>query len=352
GQGGQPGSPGQGGQGGRPGAPGQGGQPGRPGQSGSSGQPSRPGRPGQPAQPVIPAPGCLADRGQFPSPNSCANYLNCWDETVIEQHCPDQLLFNDVTGLCDFEQNVNCGNRPGPTPKPSLPTGARKCPDLNGRYRSQTNCSEFYVCLAGSPIKFNCPQGLVYNDAVGVCDYPYNVDCQGAATPSPLPPWQPDENIDNSLTGSSDGSFGSQQTTEPPRQQPPPVTFPPSAYPQNQWSFRSQQNLWNQRPAASQIEIDRDQQYREMTAQTQNDLTEHDSTEISTIHNPWSTIHAIPADLTKLPCENGKIHRLDDACTSVVVCRNKRPQLVKCDMGLIYDYPSDSCRHFSIAKCH
>lgn len=60
--------------------------------------------------------GCLAVRGQFPSPNNCANYLNCWDNTVIEQQCPNDLLFNEMTGLCDFEQNVNCGERPGPTP--------------------------------------------------------------------------------------------------------------------------------------------------------------------------------------------------------------------------------------------
>ncbi|KAH0567816.1 hypothetical protein KQX54_014341 [Cotesia glomerata] len=61
-------------------------------------------------------PGCLATRGQFPSPNNCANYLNCWENTVIEQQCPNDLLFNEMTGLCDFEQNVNCGERPGPTP--------------------------------------------------------------------------------------------------------------------------------------------------------------------------------------------------------------------------------------------
>lgn len=64
----------------------------------------------------IPPPGCLAARGQFPSMNSCSNYLNCWDDIVIEQPCPNNLLFNDMTGLCDFEQNVNCGDRPGPTP--------------------------------------------------------------------------------------------------------------------------------------------------------------------------------------------------------------------------------------------
>ena len=67
---------------------------------------------GRPVPGMSPPPGCLSVRGQFPSPTSCSNYLNCWDET----------------------------------------------------YRSATNCSEFYVCLYKKPIKFGCPRGLVYND--------------------------------------------------------------------------------------------------------------------------------------------------------------------------------------------
>lgn len=66
-----------------------------------------------------PLPGCLSVRGQFPSPTSCSNYLNCWDETVTEQSCPDGLFFNDVNFYCDYDYNVNCGNRPVPTPSKS-----------------------------------------------------------------------------------------------------------------------------------------------------------------------------------------------------------------------------------------
>lgn len=150
---------------------------------------------------MSPPPGCLSVRGQFPSPTSCSNYLNCWDETVTEQSCPDGLFFNDVNLYCDYDYNVNCGNRPVPTPSksnfnflsplkikkkkkksetnidffynflpfpffpgPSLTDGSKLCPEPNGHYRSATNCSEFYVCLYKKPIKFGCPRGLVYND--------------------------------------------------------------------------------------------------------------------------------------------------------------------------------------------
>lgn len=73
-----------------------------------------------PPQPILPPlkppPGCQGPRGQYPSPKSCANYLNCWDDVVIEQTCPDGLLFNDAAGYCDFAFNVNCGDRPPATP--------------------------------------------------------------------------------------------------------------------------------------------------------------------------------------------------------------------------------------------
>lgn len=61
-------------------------------------------------------PGCQGQRGQYESPASCANYLNCWDDVVIEQTCPAGLLFNSISGYCDFAFNVKCGSRAPPTP--------------------------------------------------------------------------------------------------------------------------------------------------------------------------------------------------------------------------------------------
>ena len=70
----------------------------------------------------------------------------------------------------------------------------------------------------------------------------------------------------------------------------------------------------------------------------------------STIANPWEVIHTIPQEFAKVPCENGEVHRLTESCSSVVVCRNQRPQLINCQTGYTYDKPSDSCRPFTIAK--
>ena len=56
--------------------------------------------------------GCIQDRGQFPSDKSCSHFLNCWDGVVVTQECPRGLLFNEITGECDYDHEVDCGVRP------------------------------------------------------------------------------------------------------------------------------------------------------------------------------------------------------------------------------------------------
>jgi hypothetical protein len=75
--------------------------------------------PGKPGKPVRPH-GCLGNRGQFASAKGCSFYLNCWDDVAVEQQCPSGLLFNEKKHYCDFDYNVNCSNRPKPTPSKSF----------------------------------------------------------------------------------------------------------------------------------------------------------------------------------------------------------------------------------------
>lgn len=103
---------------------------------------------------------------------------------VIEQECPAGLAFSEE-GYCDYPYNVDCGSRT--TDKPA-PLGEASCPTAYGTYRSDKNCSAFVVCVASTPYLFNCPEGLDFNDELGVCDYPYRVDCRGLASAGDAPP--------------------------------------------------------------------------------------------------------------------------------------------------------------------
>ncbi|KAJ8675211.1 hypothetical protein QAD02_010997 [Eretmocerus hayati] len=62
---------------------------------------------------------CLTNNGQYPNPADCAKYFKCWNGNGVEQFCPDELLFNDRSLLCDLPKNVQCGNRPSITRKDS-----------------------------------------------------------------------------------------------------------------------------------------------------------------------------------------------------------------------------------------
>ncbi len=90
------------------------------------------------------------------------------------------------------------------------------CPGPSGSYPNPDDCSSFYVCSNGIPnllvshdsfplfiyliiqhqwihhLLQNCPEGLVYNPATELCDYPFNVpSCNvpqtSSTTSTPLP---------------------------------------------------------------------------------------------------------------------------------------------------------------------
>ncbi|XP_072935189.1 uncharacterized protein [Epargyreus clarus] len=136
---------------------------------------------------IEPNPLCAGRRAQIPSPNLCSNYLNCWDGWAFEQECPAGLLFS-VEGYCDYPYKVDCQNRRlKDTPQP-------KCVNDFESFRNETNCNEFFVCVHSVPVRFKCPADLAYSQRLGVCDYPFRVECNStlkgdaAASTSPVQP--------------------------------------------------------------------------------------------------------------------------------------------------------------------
>ena len=202
---------------------------------------------------------------------------------------------------------------------------------------------------------------------LGVCDYPYNVDCKGAATPSlppkpttpqSQPPSQPASSppaTSPPSTWPSPPSYGPSQPSPLPPQPPsygpsqlpsygppqPPQSPQPPQPPQPSPYGLSQFAAWHQRPVAAQLQIEKDQQQQQQQQQQQ--MPEQ-------FENPWNIAQNVPPSLSTVPCNDGDVHRLNDFCTNVVVCRNARPQLLRCSLGYSYDRVSDSCKPISIAK--
>ncbi|XP_063394104.1 uncharacterized protein LOC134679162 [Cydia fagiglandana] len=119
---------------------------------------------------------CLGKRAQIPSPKLCSVFLNCWDGFAFEQECPSGLLFSSE-GYCDYPQRVDCNNRriiERPAPAPI------RCASEFEAFRSEWSCGEFFVCVNRLPVRFQCPNELVFNTELGICDYPARVNCSAS----------------------------------------------------------------------------------------------------------------------------------------------------------------------------
>ncbi|XP_017778557.1 PREDICTED: probable chitinase 3 [Nicrophorus vespilloides] len=115
---------------------------------------------------------CLKPRGQFPG-TSCDKYVNCWDDFVIEQECPNGLHFNAYRSYCDYPLSAKCGAKIDP--KIAI---EEVCPKENGSFRNRTNCANYYVCENNEVIgEFQCPSGFLFDDGLGICDSADKVNC-------------------------------------------------------------------------------------------------------------------------------------------------------------------------------
>merc|ERR1711915_892405 len=58
------------------------------------------------------------------------------------------------------------------------------CPaDINDFIISNPDdCSQFFKCSWGTPYLYQCPDGLLFNPDLDVCDWPGNVDCDGSSS--------------------------------------------------------------------------------------------------------------------------------------------------------------------------
>ena len=52
--------------------------------------------------------------GIFPDPENCQNFYECSPSGQDLFSCPDGYLFNDELLVCDYENQVDCGDRPRP----------------------------------------------------------------------------------------------------------------------------------------------------------------------------------------------------------------------------------------------
>merc|ERR1711963_839840 len=123
-----------------------------------------------------------------------------------------QLYFNQTLQRCNWPWEVECEisiTEPTPVTEPSDDSTSKENDELlrmfgtiidttidcseaeNGdKIPSPTNCSEYFVCVMGRAYLYQCPimasgGQLYYDPELGVCIWPWMVDCEIATTESP-----------------------------------------------------------------------------------------------------------------------------------------------------------------------
>lgn len=108
------------------------------------------------------------DFDSFPVPDSCKDYLMCWNGKLWELTCPDGMLFDMWRAVCDLAKNVVCDSHPDEVPE--VPDQLPTCPPgLFGRQPHPELCNSYVRCSNGSRTVERCPFFHDFDADLGRC---------------------------------------------------------------------------------------------------------------------------------------------------------------------------------------
>lgn len=109
----------------------------------------------------------------IPIEGQCEGFIRCVNGRATQHACQNGLLFNNATQQCDLPENVNCLPQEFTCP-PNIPPGQLVT------FRSQTNCSEWFMCVNNSPtpIPQFCNPELFFDLVSQQCTWPNMTDCR------------------------------------------------------------------------------------------------------------------------------------------------------------------------------
>lgn len=117
-----------------------------------------------------------------PVDKNCSAFIHCLYGQLIQQTCPNNLQFNNITKQCDFPDVVQCDDGSPPPSGPTAGPSGTYC-ESKGRCVGQRDGAMFadaksassggyIVCQCECEINFNCVAGLVFNEKIRTCDWP------------------------------------------------------------------------------------------------------------------------------------------------------------------------------------
>uniref|UniRef100_A0A915AGQ7 Chitin-binding type-2 domain-containing protein n=1 Tax=Parascaris univalens TaxID=6257 RepID=A0A915AGQ7_PARUN len=129
-------------------------------------------------------PSCQGKRnGAYPMGRCSNRFFHCFSESMSVEFCPHGLVFNDLTGRCDYPSegcDISEDSAKARRVKPTFATIPAQqhlgmkvdCASLpNGDYAASCT-TEFVSCHNGIAEERQCPSGLVFDRAVKLCVWP------------------------------------------------------------------------------------------------------------------------------------------------------------------------------------
>ncbi|CAC5393669.1 unnamed protein product [Mytilus coruscus] len=100
----------------------------------------------------------------------CTKYLNCLNGEVTLMSCSDGTEWDNDLKTCAFPKE-------GSTCLATEPNDEGVSCQFHGQHLSHpTDCHKFYQCVGTTPKEMSCSNSLAWNDAIGNCDHPENVE--------------------------------------------------------------------------------------------------------------------------------------------------------------------------------
>lgn len=142
---------------------------------------------------------CAAENtdGILVAHEKCNHFYKCAGNKPVALSCPGDLFFNAQHNYCDWNNNVDCGERikPNDGEKYEDPRQANticSAEGSDGVLVAHDHCNKFYKCLDGFAIVVKCPGILLYNLKSENCDWPAHVSCKDRTVPENQ--YSPNEN--------------------------------------------------------------------------------------------------------------------------------------------------------------
>ncbi|XP_035223247.1 fibrillin-3-like isoform X2 [Stegodyphus dumicola] len=294
------------------------------------------------------SPNCLEPDGLFPVAGDCTSFYQCANGQSHLVRCPSGLHFSHQYEACEHPCEAKCDETIDCTSPTASSTSSTKhstvsttisphCPQSDGLFPVEEDCTSFYQCSSGRAHLLRCPSGLHFSPEFQICDHPCEakcdktIDCSSPTT----------ESISSSTT------FIISTTISPNCLQPDglfPVENDCTSF------YQCSNGRAHKVQCPRGLHFSPEYQICEHPCEAKCDNT-IDCSSPTTESISSSTSSTVSTTISPNCLQPDGLFPVEEDCTSFYQCSNGRAHLVRCPSGLHFSSEYKVCEHPCEAKC-